>query len=213
MAAPPLRAPWTCGATYEVSQAHNTGSHVGKGSNAWDFALPVGTTVVAPANGVVRMVRQNSSRYGCSPAYAYDANYVIIAFKDGTEALMMHLQANSVVVKVGDHVKAGEPIGKIGMSGYTCGPHLHFQVQRTCNSWWCTSVPANFAKYADPYTGEQLVSTNCTKPADQPQMASNQTDKKSDDKDANSKATQAKQTKSSPKAATGGGEAAEETAK
>ena len=153
-AAPPLRAPWTCGETFSVSQSHKTGSHVGKGALAWDFAMPVGTPIIAPAAGTIRAVRQDSTRYGCDSSYAYDANYVILAFDDGTELLFLHLQANSSPLSVGDRVRAGDMIGKVGMSGWTCGPHLHFQVQKTCDSWWCSSVPGTFAEHGDPKTGQ-----------------------------------------------------------
>lgn len=205
-AAPPLRAPWTCGQTHAVSQSHNVGSHLGKGKNAWDFALPVGTPIVAPAAGVVRKVRQDSTRYGCSSSYAYDANYVIVAFDDGTEALFLHLQAHSSPLKVGDRVEVGDLVGKVGMSGWTCGPHLHFQVQKTCDSWWCPSVPASFAKYGDPYTGEELTSANCPRDENAPQMASNQSDSNQSDKQTDDKAKEA--TQSQPEQATGGGDAA-----
>ncbi len=171
-AAPPLKAPWACGDAYAVSQSHDTGSHVGKGKWSWDFAMPVGTPLVAPANGVVREVRQDSTKYGCSPSYAYDANYVVIAFNDGTEALFLHLEANSVPVAVGDRVLAGDPIGRVGMSGWTCGPHLHFQVQKTCDSWWCRSTRATFETWGDPDKGQKLTSRNCSQPANEPQMAS-----------------------------------------
>ncbi len=169
---PPLRAPWACGEAYPVSQAHKTGSHIGKGSWSWDFAMPVGTQLIAPADGTVRAVRQDSTRYGCDSSYAYDANYVVLSFEDGTEALFLHLQANSVPVKVGDRVSAGDYIGRVGMSGWTCGPHLHFQVQRTCDSWWCSSTPVRFANHGSPTAGQELVSANCSRPAEEPQMAS-----------------------------------------
>jgi murein DD-endopeptidase MepM/ murein hydrolase activator NlpD len=172
LGAPPLHAPWTCGEVYPVSQSHKTGSHVGKGTWSWDFAMPVGTPVVAPAGGVVRKVRQDSTRHGCNSSYAYDANYVILAFQDGTEALFLHLEANSVPLSVGDRVRAGDTIGRVGMSGWTCGPHLHFQVQTTCDSWWCASTPASFAKWGDPVTGAKLTSANCTQATDEPQRAS-----------------------------------------
>lgn len=161
-AAPPLKTPWVCEETFPVSQAHNTGSHMGKGAMAWDFALPLGTAIVAPAPGKVRLVRQDSTSYGCDPSYAHDSNYVIIEFGDGTEGLFMHLEANSSPLQVGDHVKTGDLLGRIGMSGYTCGPHLHFQVQETCDSWWCASVPASFIEYGDPHAGQELASNNCS---------------------------------------------------
>jgi murein DD-endopeptidase MepM/ murein hydrolase activator NlpD len=39
-----------------------------------------------------------------------------------------HLSYNSSTVKVGQNVIAGEEIAKVGMTGYTYLPHLHFQV-------------------------------------------------------------------------------------
>lgn len=177
-AAPTLRAPWTCGEAYQVSQSHDTGSHVGKGTYSWDFAMPVGTPLVSPADGEVRKVRQDSTRYGCDSSYAYDANYVIVAFDDGTEALFLHLEANSVPVQEGDRLRAGDSIGKVGMSGWTCGPHLHFQIQKTCDSWWCDSVPAQFDTWGAPSTGQELTSQNCSDGSDEPQRASRELESK-----------------------------------
>jgi murein DD-endopeptidase MepM/ murein hydrolase activator NlpD len=159
---PHLAVPWKCGETYRLSQTHGTGSHRGKGKYGWDFSMPVGTPLVAPADGVVRAVRQDSTRHGCNSSFAYDGNYVIIAFEDGTEALFLHLKADSVPVSAGDHVRAGDPIGQVGMSGWTCGAHLHFQIQRTCDSWWCQSIPAEFANWEAPTTGDRLTSKNCS---------------------------------------------------
>lgn len=39
-----------------------------------------------------------------------------------------HLSYNSAMVKVGQHVKVGDEIARVGMTGYTYLPHLHFQV-------------------------------------------------------------------------------------
>lgn len=69
------------------------------------------------------------------------ANYVLIA-NDGdtrtisgqqvhTASLYMHLMHGSIGIriKMGQHVNAGDPIGQVGLTGCTTGPHLHFQVQ------------------------------------------------------------------------------------
>ena len=39
-----------------------------------------------------------------------------------------HLRYNSSTVKVGQNVRAGEEIARVGMTGYTYLPHLHFQI-------------------------------------------------------------------------------------
>jgi len=55
-------------------------------------------------------------------------NYVILKSGDGVLALLAHLRQGSVTVKKGMKVTAGELIAKVGNSGNTIQPHLHFQV-------------------------------------------------------------------------------------
>ncbi|MFW5967528.1 MAG: M23 family metallopeptidase [Persicimonas sp.] len=175
-AEPAVSAPWSCEETYEVSQSHQTGSHTGKGEYSWDFAMPVGTPLVAPVEGTVRKVKQDSTRHGCDSEYAYDANYVVLTLDDDTEVLFLHLEADSVPVEEGERVARGELIGRVGMSGWTCGPHLHMQVQKTCDSWWCESVPAKLQEASTLSTGDDVTARTCD-PSDDgadSQMASDQ---------------------------------------
>ncbi len=160
-ATPPLHTPWPCGVAYPVTQGHNTGSHTDEGSWAWDIGIPEGDAVSAPADGVVRLIRMDSTVGGCSSAYANDANYVVIDFQDGTEALFLHLAPNSSSLSVGDPVSQGDVVGAIGLTGWVCGAHLHFQIQQTCASWWCQSIPSSFVDFGDPPLGASLVSNNC----------------------------------------------------
>lgn len=159
-----LQLPWPCGTSYRVTQGHNSKfSHLPgtKGAWAWDFGIPVGGQLVAPADGTVRLVKDGSTRHGCSSAYANDANYVTVDLGDGTEALFLHLRAGSIQVQPGQRVQAGQVIGEVGDSGWVCGSHLHFQIQRVCNSWWCQSVPATFAGIGDPGYNQVVTSRNC----------------------------------------------------
>lgn len=161
---PQLEMPWSCEHSYRVSQAHDTGSHLGKGTWAWDFNIPEGTVVTAPADGVIRMVRDDSTRHGCGPEFAWDANYVIVDFENGTEALFLHMKAGSARVTVGQTVQRGDALAEVGNSGWVCGTHLHFQIQETCDSWWCQSIPADFNNVGDPDRGATLASNNCPAP-------------------------------------------------
>lgn len=55
-------------------------------------------------------------------------NYVILSLGDGRYALYGHLQPGSVTVQPGDRVERGEVIGRLGNSGNSTAPHLHFHL-------------------------------------------------------------------------------------
>ena len=56
----------------------------------------------------------------------YAGNYVIARIAPDVYALYAHLQSDKIAVKVGDKVKAGARIGRVGNSGNSSAPHLHF---------------------------------------------------------------------------------------
>lgn len=55
-------------------------------------------------------------------------NTVVIRFSTGEFATYAHLQPGSIVVQKGDSVRTGQAIGRVGNSGNSLGPHLHFHV-------------------------------------------------------------------------------------
>src|SRR5437588_11870372 len=57
-----------------------------------------------------------------------DGNHVVLDIGGGYFAFYAHLQKNSVRVRVGNQVKKGAILGKLGNSGNTSGPHLHFHI-------------------------------------------------------------------------------------
>ena len=59
----------------------------------------------------------------------YGGNHVILQIAPNVFALYLHLHTGSVTVKVGDVVKAGAPLAKIGNTGPSAGPHLHFSIE------------------------------------------------------------------------------------
>jgi murein DD-endopeptidase MepM/ murein hydrolase activator NlpD len=142
---PALELPWSCGESYAYTQGPDGDeSHSGFARHAWDFAMPLGTDVVAVRSGMVSMIEMSSRFGGCSEVYAHDANYVLIDHHDGTAGLYLHVEGGSSDLQVGDRVEAGDVIARVGQTGWSCGPHLHFQVQEICGSWWCQSLPASF---------------------------------------------------------------------
>lgn len=60
-----------------------------------------------------------------------DGNHVVLDLGGGYFAFYAHLQKNSVTVHVGDQVKKGALLGKLGNSGNTSAPHLHFHVMNS----------------------------------------------------------------------------------
>ena len=65
-----------------------------------------------------------------SPGVCSDyGNYVKIQHSDGNYTVYGHMYANSITVKAGDAVRQGQVIGKMGSSGYSTGPHLHFEIR------------------------------------------------------------------------------------
>jgi hypothetical protein len=57
-----------------------------------------------------------------------DGNHVVVELGDGVYAFYAHMQKGSVRVAVGDHVKRGQVIGKLGNTGNSLAPHLHFHL-------------------------------------------------------------------------------------
>ncbi|PID62602.1 MAG: peptidase [Ignavibacteriae bacterium] len=104
--------------------------------NGIDIAVPRGTPVKAMADGKVLLSADN---------FYYAGNYILIDHGLGLNSLYLHLSKS--LVKEGQFVKKGEVIGKVGTTGRSTGPHLHWGVQ------W-------FGKRIDPnsifsFTGEE----------------------------------------------------------
>ena len=55
-------------------------------------------------------------------------NMVLINHGDGYKTRYGHMVSGSITVSVGEYVEAGQTIGKVGSTGNSTGPHLHFEV-------------------------------------------------------------------------------------
>jgi hypothetical protein len=109
--------------------------------NGTDFRLPnlaarrSGVNVLAAADGQVLRTRDGmpdisvSSGEVSSVADRECGNGVVILHDEGWETQYCHLAQGSVLVRAGDRVTAGRPIGRVGLSGKTQFPHLHFTVR------------------------------------------------------------------------------------
>jgi len=127
------RAPFSVGASYPVTQTYpDSVTHLTRDSMyAVDIAMPVGTDVVAARDGIVFDVASTNFKGGPdADQYADLANLVRILHDDGTYAVYAHLNWNTIRVRPGERVMAGQYIADSGNTGFSSGPHLHFAVQR-----------------------------------------------------------------------------------
>lgn len=74
-------------------------------------------------------------------------NYVIIESSKNVYAALCHLQKGSIQVSVGQNVKKGEVIGRIGDSGNSLAPHLHFQLMDSSDISTAKGLPCAFEEY------------------------------------------------------------------
>jgi murein DD-endopeptidase MepM/ murein hydrolase activator NlpD len=102
----PTRGVWTSGFGYRWGVLHG----------GIDIANSIGTPILAAADGVV---------IDGGPMAGY-GNLVKLRHSDGTVTLYGHL--SSVLVDIGERVFAGDQIAKMGNTGNSTGPHLHFEV-------------------------------------------------------------------------------------
>jgi murein DD-endopeptidase MepM/ murein hydrolase activator NlpD len=91
-----------------------------------------------------RLQKEQGERLAKGPT-AITGNYVMIDHGKNEYTLYAHLQPGSVRVHVGDEVKAGDVIGKLGSSGNSTEPHLHFHVCDKPDPLMCAGIPVNFS--------------------------------------------------------------------
>lgn len=89
-----------------------------------DLGAPLDTPVHAAADGVVLLAGASLDGSGRLVGYG---NYVVVAHPDGFVTLYGHL--DSVAVKAGQVVHQGEIVGLEGSTGWSTGPHVHFEIR------------------------------------------------------------------------------------
>ena len=83
-----------------------------------DFTASKGTPIYATGDGVIKEVKRDGG-YGL---------HVIISHGFGYQTLYGHMSATSV--KAGERIKRGQMIGKVGSTGLSVAPHLHYEVMK-----------------------------------------------------------------------------------
>nr|WNW38491.1 M23 family metallopeptidase [Streptomyces sp. Li-HN-5-13] len=113
---------------HKTNAAYAAGYHTGT-----DFAVSVGTPVLAVGDATVVSA-------GYAGAYG---NQIVLKLSDGRFAQYAHL--SQLGVKAGQHVGAGDQVGKSGNTGNSHGPHLHFEI-RTANQYAKVIDPVAYLK-------------------------------------------------------------------
>jgi murein DD-endopeptidase MepM/ murein hydrolase activator NlpD len=116
-----------------------------------------GHEVVAPAAGKVVYARNDvpDNTPGVDPETVYSkvhdpilaigGNCVVIDHGTGELSVLMHMRRGSVAVKVGEEVRAGQMIGRMGNSGDSFAVHLHYQLQDGPELFRANSLPFTFS--------------------------------------------------------------------
>lgn len=84
-----------------------------------DIALPSGAPVLAPTDGVVILAADHP--------FTLEGNLLMIDHGMGLNSSFLHL--SRIDVRAGDHVRRGQVIGAVGMTGRATGPHLHWSLR------------------------------------------------------------------------------------
>lgn len=126
---------WPCPASSRITSKFGGRSSPTEGASSdhkgIDIGAPTGSNILAAAGGTVVV-----------STYSYSAgNYVMINHGGGVYTVYMH--ASKLLCKVGDTVKQGQVIAKVGSTGYSTGPHLHFGVR-------VNGTYVNPSKYVSP---------------------------------------------------------------
>jgi Peptidase family M23 len=116
------------------------------GQNEQHFAF--GAEVVAAGAGTVVAVRDGAPEgtpfrlpTTLRGPGDYSGNKVVVQQELDVFATYAHLQPGSMPVRVGDRVSAGQPLGRVGNTGNSFAPHLHFQLSDGPDLTTATSLP------------------------------------------------------------------------
>ncbi|HAN46862.1 MAG TPA: hypothetical protein DCQ32_09995 [Cyanobacteria bacterium UBA8156] len=97
-----------------------------------DLAAPEGTPVVAALSGTVEIA-------GWLGGYGFT---VVISHPNNLETRYAHL--SEILVRPGETVKQGTPIGLVGSTGLSTGPHLHFELWQKFGTEWAALDPGPY---------------------------------------------------------------------
>lgn len=137
-----ISPPYSNKKQFFISQGFNGRfSHTGRGSRyALDIAMPIGENILAVKGGIVADARDDFSIGGAANYFLDKANHVTVMHDDGSYAVYAHILHGSLAVNLAQRVEQGQVLARIGNTGYSTGPHLHF-VMRYNSGKGALSIP------------------------------------------------------------------------
>jgi murein DD-endopeptidase MepM/ murein hydrolase activator NlpD len=111
----PIQGPFSFGGADAGFGAARDG-HVHQGQ---DVTAAEGTPLVSPVAAFVYWIAHQPGGAG---------HYVVLRGADGTDYVFMHLQKGSITTVKGTSLAAGAPFARVGSTGSSSGPHLHFEI-------------------------------------------------------------------------------------
>ena len=132
----------------DIIQIVDGHSFSGNGTSNEDYYC-FGKRLYAPANG--KIIALENSIEDNIPGHLNTeqdlGNYIIIDHLNGEYSFMVHFKKNSIIVSIGDNVLKGQEVGKVGNSGNSTEPHLHYHLQTTSDTSTGIGLPAQFLNY------------------------------------------------------------------
>lgn len=119
----PVNGPITSPFGWRIHPIHGTRKH----HNGVDFGAEKGSPIRAADSGRITEV-VSTCQEGDQECGGGFGNYIVIDHGNGFETLYAHLLTNSATVRVGAWVEQGQVIGRVGSTGWSTGPHLHFEL-------------------------------------------------------------------------------------
>ena len=112
---------WPCPSSSRITSAFGSRTSPTEGASTnhkgIDIGASTGSNILAAADGTVSIA-----------TYSYSAgNYIMLNHGGGVTTVYMH--CSSLLVSPGETVKKGQVIAKVGSTGYSTGPHLHFGIR------------------------------------------------------------------------------------
>lgn len=142
---------------YDLVQIKGTSSYSGDPGKLESY-YAYGQEVTAPAPGTVKAVENDrpdnpiGQTDGKNPA----GNHVVIDHGNGEYSFLAHFQKGSIAVKPGEKIERGQLLGRVGNSGNTSEPHIHFHVADGADLSGSKSIRIRFEGGAAPKQGDVI---------------------------------------------------------